>query len=47
VKPADRSFWIDGSAVFTTVMSSRSMNVPTLTVSKVHHFLGIDFSLVR
>ena len=41
VKLADRSFSIDGSAVFTTVMSSSSMNVPTLTASKVHHFLDI------
>ena len=42
VKDAERSFWIEGSAVFTTVMSSRSMNVPTLTVSRVHHFLVIQ-----
>jgi hypothetical protein len=37
VKLAPRSSSIAGSAVFTTVMSSRSMNVATLTTISVHH----------
>ena len=37
VKLAPRSSSIAGSAVFTTVMSSRSMKVATLTASNVHH----------
>jgi hypothetical protein len=41
VKLADKSFSIEGSAVFTTVMSSRSMKVATLTAIRVHHFLAI------
>ncbi len=45
VKEAPRSLWIEGSAVLTTVMSSRSMNVPTLTASRVHHFLAIPILL--
>ena len=38
---------IAGSAVFTTVMSSSSMNVATLTASRVHHFLAIRFLRFR
>ena len=34
---------MDGSATFTTVMSSRSMNVATLTAMRVHHFLAMKF----
>ena len=30
--------WICGSATFTTVRSSSSMNVPRLTATRVHHF---------
>jgi hypothetical protein len=41
VKLAPRSSRIDGSAVFTTVMSSKSMNVATLTAINVHHFRSI------
>ena len=37
VKLASRSSRIDGSATFTTVMSSSSMNVATETAIKVHH----------
>src|SRR5438874_12182632 len=33
-----RSFWIDGSATFTTVLSSMIMNRPTATAASVHHF---------
>jgi len=29
---------MEGRAVFTTVMSSRSMKVATLTAINVHHF---------
>ena len=47
VKLADRSFSIDGRAVFTTVMSSSNMKVPTLTASKVHHFLDIRYLRFR
>ena len=47
VKLADRSFSIEGSAVFTTVMSSSNMKVPTLTASKVHHFLDIRYLRTR
>src|SRR6266851_5043954 len=32
-----RSFWIDGSATFTTVLSSMIMNRPTATAASVHH----------
>jgi hypothetical protein len=45
VKLAPRSFSIEGRAVFTTVMSSRSMNVATLTAMRVHHFLAMKFVL--
>ena len=45
VKLAERSFSIAGRAVFTTVMSSSSMKVPTLTATSVHHFLAIRFLL--
>ena len=41
MKLAFRSSWMEGSAVFTTVMSSRSMNVATLTAINVHHFRSI------
>src|SRR5439155_12064288 len=34
-----RSFWIEGSATFTTVLSSMIMNRPTATAASVHHFL--------
>src|SRR5438093_4899488 len=37
--PMWRSFWIDGSATFTTVLSSMIMNRPTATAASVHHFL--------
>jgi hypothetical protein len=33
-----RSFWIEGSATFTTVLSSMIMNSPTATAASVHHF---------
>ena len=33
-----RSFWIDGSATFTTVLSSMIMNSPNATATSVHHF---------
>src|SRR5438128_8749135 len=33
-----RSFWIDGNATFTTVLSSMIMNRPTATAASVHHF---------
>jgi hypothetical protein len=32
-----RSCWIDGSATFTTVLSSMIMNSPTATAARVHH----------
>src|SRR5262245_33141506 len=32
-----RSFWIDGSATFTTVLSSMIMKRPTATATSVHH----------
>ena len=47
VKLAERSFSIEGSAVFTTVMSSSNMKVPTLTASRVHHFLAIRYLRFR
>src|SRR5436190_1348493 len=34
-----RSFWIDGSATLTTVLSSMIMKRPTATAASVHHFL--------
>src|ERR687887_214233 len=34
-----RSLRIDGSATFTTVLSSMIMNSPTATAASVHHFL--------
>jgi len=34
-----RSLRIDGSATFTTVLSSMIMNRPTATAVRVHHFL--------
>ena len=33
-----RSRWIDGSATFTTVLSSMIMNSPNDTAASVHHF---------
>jgi hypothetical protein len=41
VNEDSRSRWISGSAVFTTVMSSRSMTVVTLTAVRVHHLRAI------
>src|SRR5437588_3702920 len=43
-KPAFSEVAIFGSATFTIVMSSSSMNVPTQTTSRVHHFrsMGLD-----
>src|SRR5713226_1321963 len=35
--PMPRSCWIDGSATFTTVLSSMIMNNPTATAASVHH----------
>ena len=35
---------MEGSATFTTVMSSNSMNVATETVSRVHHLRAIGCS---
>ena len=32
-----RSRWIDGSATFTTVLSSMIMNRPNETAASVHH----------
>src|SRR6476619_6446735 len=39
-----RSCWIDGSATFTTVLSSMIMNSPTATATRVHHlrFSGVN-----
>ena len=34
-----RSRSIDGSATFTTVLSSMIMNSPNATAASVHHFL--------
>ena len=34
-----KSSRIDGSATFTTVLSSMIMNSPTATATSVHHFL--------
>jgi selenocysteine lyase/cysteine desulfurase len=42
--PAPRLRWIDGSATFTTVLSSMIMNRAKATAPSVHHFL---FSLSR
>src|SRR5436189_118436 len=39
-----RSLRIDGSATFTTVLSSMIMNSPTATAASVHHF---RFSAVK
>src|SRR3954447_8692956 len=38
------SCWIDGSATFTTVLSSMIMNSPTATATRVHHlrFSGVN-----
>ena len=52
-RPTPRSRWIDGTATFTTVLSSMIMNSPTATAPSVHHFrfsleyrrcLTLDFS---
>src|SRR5213592_2933001 len=42
--PMPRSFWIDGSATFTTVLSSMIMNRPIATATSVHHlrFSGVN-----
>src|SRR3989454_6501573 len=42
--PMPRSCWIDGSATFTTVLSSMIMNRPTATATSVHHlrFSGVN-----
>src|SRR6266550_2312426 len=42
--PIPRSCWIDGSATFTTVLSSMIMNSPTATATSVHHlrFSGVN-----
>src|SRR6266567_2516377 len=42
--PMPRSFWIDGSATFTTVLSSMIMNRPIATATSVHHlrFSGVS-----
>src|SRR6266568_23444 len=42
--PMPRSFWIDGSATFTTVLSSMIMNKPIATATSVHHlrFSGVN-----
>src|SRR3954469_24890605 len=37
-----RSCWMLGSATFTMVMSSSSMNVPRQTAASVHHFGSVD-----
>ncbi len=42
-----RSCWIFGSAVFTTVMSSKSMKVATQTAPSVHHFLLVWTPAIR
>ena len=39
-----RSRWIDGSATFTTVLSSMIMNRPNDTAASVHH---LRFSCAR
>jgi len=39
-----RSFWIDGSATFTTVLSSMIMKRPIETAPRVHH---LRFSAAR
>ena len=35
---APSAVWMSGSATFTIVMSSSSMNVPRQTATSVHHF---------
>src|SRR5712691_5984952 len=42
--PMPRSCWIDGSATFTTVLSSMIMNRPIATATSVHHlrFSGVN-----
>ncbi len=35
---ASSSRWMSGSATFTIVMSSSSMNTPVQTAARVHHF---------
>src|SRR3954469_2396828 len=40
-----RSCWMLGSATFTMVMSSSSMNVPRQTAASVHHFGSVDVRL--
>src|SRR5262249_30781930 len=47
LKLAPRSSRIEGSATFTTVMSSRSITVATETANKVHHFRAISPSFGR
>jgi hypothetical protein len=36
--------WISGSATLTIVISSNSMNTPSTTATRVHHFVCISFS---
>ncbi len=41
---AFRSRWMSGSATFTIVMSSSSMNTPVHTATRVHHLLAMSIS---
>src|SRR4051794_38670180 len=42
VNDASSELWIDGSATFTTVMSSSSMKIATQTETSVHHFRSMS-----
>ena len=44
---APRSSWIDGSATFTTVLSSMIMKSPNETAASVHHFLRSSEKIAR
>jgi hypothetical protein len=46
VKLPPRSRWIAGSAVLTTVMSSKSMKVATQTAPSVHHLRSVGAAAV-
>src|SRR4051794_36535161 len=44
---APRSFWIDGSATFTTVLSSMIMNSAKHMAASVHHLRLCSFRRMR
>ena len=44
---APKACWMSGSATFTIVTSSRSMNTPTDTAVRVHHLRSMIAPILR